>query len=107
MEPLRRVTGPTVAVLRVLLAAAEPVWGLAVVKQAGLRPGTVYPILERLERQGWLRSGWELDPERSGPRRRLYAMTDDGVAEARRVCAAADAGAVRGASRTDPGVARA
>ena len=75
--PLRR-TPATVAVLRVLLAESDPVWGLRVSKLAERPTGSVYPILERLEAAGHLTSTWELDGNRTGPRRRLYALTPAG-----------------------------
>ncbi len=35
--------------------------GLQIVKDTGKKPGTVYPILERLEAAGWVQGGeWEL-----------------------------------------------
>lgn len=91
MEPLRRVTESTVDVLRLLLDSSEPTWGLRLIKASERPAGTVYPILERLERQGWITSEWESDSERAGPRRRLYSLTVEGAAAARTVCATYDA----------------
>ena len=51
--------------------------GPALSKQAGIRAGTVYPVLARLERSGWLQSRWEADPG-GGERRRLYRLTGVG-----------------------------
>lgn len=82
MDPIRRVTVPTLDVLRALLAADGPTWGLLVIKATGRQAGTVYPILERLERQGWIRSSWDDDADRPGPRRRLYEFTADGASAA-------------------------
>lgn len=83
MEPLSRVTAATVDVLASLLdAAGTATWGLRVIKQSSRPPGTVYPILDRLERAGWVESTWEDDDARSGPRRRLYELTTDGAAAA-------------------------
>lgn len=86
MIPLRRVTGATVDVLEALLASDEPVWGLRVIKQTDRLPGTVYPILERLESQGWVTSTWEQDSSRSGPRRRFHALTPEGRRAAVETC---------------------
>lgn len=83
MEPIQRVTAPTLDVLEALLSTDGAVWGLLVIKATGRQAGTVYPILERLERQGWIRSSWDDDAERPGPRRRLYEFTADGVGAAR------------------------
>ena len=82
MSGLERITSPTAAVLRVLLAATEPTWGLQVIKATGTVAGTVYPILERLEAAGVLTSQWEDDPSRPGPRRRFYTLTDEGSGRA-------------------------
>ncbi|WP_341952485.1 PadR family transcriptional regulator [Salinibacterium sp. TMP30] len=82
MEPLSRVTAATLDVLGALTAAPQPLWGLRVVKSTRRPAGSVYPILERLERLGWVTSEWEDDPERTGPRRRLYELTSDGTAAA-------------------------
>ncbi|MGO2533408.1 MULTISPECIES: PadR family transcriptional regulator [Micrococcaceae] len=78
MEPIRRVTAATVDVLSSLLSAKFPIWGLQIVKDTDRRPGSVYPILERLESSGWLVSHWEEEPNRPGPRRRLYCFSDEG-----------------------------
>lgn len=86
MIPLKRVTASTIDVLTVLLDSADPVWGLQVIKKTGRHAGTVYPILERLERQGWIVSSWEDDAVRSGPRRRFYSFTPEGASAARDTC---------------------
>lgn len=38
--------------------------------------GTIYPLLSRLRRAGWLDSKWAESP--TGPPRRYYALTADG-----------------------------
>jgi len=78
MESLGRVTPATALVLGALLSA-ESVWGLQIVKDTGKKPGTVYPILERLEAAGWVQGEWETAEDRKGPRRRYYRL----LAEAR------------------------
>lgn len=88
MEPLSRLTPATLDVLDALLDAPDPVWGLRIVKRTGRPAGSVYPILERLERAGWVESEWEDDPDRSGPRRRLYRLGADGTEAARAALAA-------------------
>jgi PadR family transcriptional regulator, regulatory protein PadR len=82
MEPLSRVTAATVDVLRVLVEANDPCWGLQVIKSSDRPAGSVYPILERLESLGWVRSSWETDDSRSGPRRRYYELTEGGAESA-------------------------
>ncbi|MEO3814128.1 helix-turn-helix transcriptional regulator [Sphaerisporangium sp. B11E5] len=60
-------------------------YGLEICAAAGLQPGTIHPILARLEGIGWLESRWEdLDPhEAKRPRRRYYQLTPDGLEQAR------------------------
>jgi DNA-binding PadR family transcriptional regulator len=55
-------------------------WGMKLSEELDLRSGTVYPLLARLERAGWLESVWEnIDPSEEGrPRRRLYRLTGQG-----------------------------
>ena len=87
MEPLSRITPATVDVLDALLQGGGAVWGLRVIKSTGRPAGTVYPILDRLERAGWATSEWEADDERPGPRRRLYALSAEGAVAAAEVVA--------------------
>jgi DNA-binding PadR family transcriptional regulator len=78
MENLARVTPATALVLEALLSA-DSVWGLQIVKHVGKKPGTVYPILDRLEVAGWIQGEWDSTQDRKGPRRRYYRL----LAEAR------------------------
>jgi PadR family transcriptional regulator, regulatory protein PadR len=57
-----------------------PSYGLELSKSAGLKTGTIYPALARMERFGWVESLWETErPEDLGrPRRRLYRLTGAG-----------------------------
>jgi len=67
-------------VVRCLAEAEAEVWGLLIAARSGRPTGTVYPLLERLEREGFVRSRWEADGARSGARRRLYTLTVQGAA---------------------------
>jgi PadR family transcriptional regulator, regulatory protein PadR len=78
MENLGRITPATALVLEALLSV-ERVWGLQIVKDVGKKPGTIYPILDRLEAAGWIQGEWDTTETRKGPRRRYYRL----VAEAR------------------------
>jgi DNA-binding IclR family transcriptional regulator len=82
MEPLTRITAATVDVLDALLEHPDGCWGLLAIKRSGRPAGTVYPVLDRLERAGWVVSNWEDDAERPGPRRRYYRLTIAGAARA-------------------------
>jgi len=50
-----------------------------------LKSGTLYPILFRLERAGWLESFWESETPRElgRPRRRFYRLTGVGAKNAK------------------------
>jgi PadR family transcriptional regulator PadR len=81
-----RLSHQTLRVLRVFLENPnDSVAGSDMCKQTGMLSGTVYPILIRLERAGWLDSNWEqLDPTEAGrPRKRLYHLTGIGYNKAR------------------------
>jgi len=94
MEPLSRITPATIDVLSCLLDASGATWGLEIIKSSTRPAGTVYPLLERLERLGWVDSRWDDTDNRPGPRRRLYLLTADGAVAARE--------AVAGYRRRDP-----
>ena len=75
------MTIPTQLVLEVLLADPQrELYGLEIGEAAGLRSGTVHPILARLEGYGWLASRWEgIDASAEGrPPRRYYTLTAAG-----------------------------
>ncbi|MEU7909048.1 PadR family transcriptional regulator [Actinoplanes sp. NPDC049118] len=86
-----RMTTSVLKVVAALLAdpAAER-YGLRLMQDTGLPSGTLYPILVRLERAGWVESRWEeADPAAEGrPNRRYYRLTADGVTQARHEVAA-------------------
>jgi DNA-binding PadR family transcriptional regulator len=90
--PEPRMTIPTQRVLEALLEDPQrELYGLEIGEAAGLRSGTVHPILARLEGYGWLASRWEdIDTGAEGrPARRYYALTADGVQAARAALARA------------------
>lgn len=67
--------------LLLLLLDAEVSYGYGLRRalddhQVSADPGAMYRVLRRLEREGWVRSGWARST--SGPRRRVYRLTDDG-----------------------------
>lgn len=91
MASIQRVTAPTVTILRALLASPEPIWGLQLVKATGLKTGSVYPILGRLEDAGLIEGRWEEDESRGGARRRVYMPTEAGATQGAEMIAAFDA----------------
>ncbi|MEU6778629.1 PadR family transcriptional regulator [Nonomuraea angiospora] len=83
---MTRTTQEVLAMLQDAASRSEAIYGLEICKTTGLGPGTVYPILTRLERIGWVRAYWAEEDAR-GPRRRMYEMTSEGLtglADARR-----------------------
>jgi PadR family transcriptional regulator PadR len=85
-----RITGPLLKVLREM--AADPgreIYGLELSRATGLKSGTLYPLLDRLESVGWVRSRWEDAglKDRTAPRRRFYLLTATGLHEARFILA--------------------
>jgi DNA-binding PadR family transcriptional regulator len=59
--------------------------GAEISKRTGLKSGTLYPILIRLENAKWLESEWEQgEPKILGrPRRRFYSITALGARSTR------------------------
>jgi PadR family transcriptional regulator PadR len=81
-----RVTHQTKLILQVMLdAPTEEIYGFAVAQASGVAGGVVYPILRRLEDEGWVTSYWEdIDEAGAGRRRRrYYRLTGDGRRAAR------------------------
>jgi DNA-binding PadR family transcriptional regulator len=84
----RQVTGPLLKVLQALLESpSDEKYGLEIFRATKVKPGTLYPLLERLEDGGMLESRWEAQDESTsgGPRRRFYRLTATGVHEARQI----------------------
>lgn len=87
MKRAPRMTLQTQLVLRAMLAEpASEYYGRQLCAETGLPGGTIYPIMARLERLGWVVSSWE-DPVRhiteGRPPRRYYRLTDEGAEQAR------------------------
>jgi PadR family transcriptional regulator PadR len=94
-----RMTTPRLLVLQALLGSPEQErYGLELAHEAGLEPGTIYPILVAFENEGWLTSRDEqiVIHAEGRPRRRYYVLTATGVTAAQE--ATARRRAPRGAS---------
>ncbi|MFF0458500.1 PadR family transcriptional regulator [Nocardia africana] len=75
-----RITGPLVMVLDKLLdSPRDAFYGYDLSKSTGIKSGTLYPLLVRLEEAGWLESGWEQTEVEGRPRRRFYKLTVEGL----------------------------
>lgn len=82
-SPRVRLTTTTVKVLDMLISADPdaPPWGYRICEETGLGSGTVYPILERLEKANWIAGRWETGQPDDRPSRRFYAVTEMGGRE--------------------------
>ena len=89
-----QLTAQTQRVLLAMLKSpTEEQYGLELAKAAGLKSGTLYPILSRLEGAGWIVGSWErIDRHAEGRRpRRYYRLTASGVSVAEEVKASFEA----------------
>jgi PadR family transcriptional regulator, regulatory protein PadR len=76
-----RLTYPTTLVFQALLQGHHH--GFDIMDATGLPSGTVYPILRRLDAEGYVRSRWEkegLARKEQRPPRRYYELTANGRA---------------------------
>jgi DNA-binding PadR family transcriptional regulator len=73
----------SVSSLAVLSAVSRSIrYGFDIMDATGLPSGTVYPVLGRLERDGYVRSRWEsqtLAQREKRPPRRYYELTASGA----------------------------
>jgi PadR family transcriptional regulator, regulatory protein PadR len=82
---MMQVSLQTLQLLQVFMEdPSRPRYGLELAKRTGLKSGTVYPALGRLEQEGWLTSEVEdVDPKLAKrPARRIYTLTNAGMAGA-------------------------
>jgi PadR family transcriptional regulator, regulatory protein PadR len=78
----QRVLSPPAAVVlrRFVDAPEDELHGFRIIKETGIPPGTLYPVLRLLgERRGYLRWRWEdIDPRvEKRPPRRFYRLDGD------------------------------
>jgi PadR family transcriptional regulator, regulatory protein PadR len=81
-----RLSAPGLRVLRLFLQQPlEGKSGAEISRLASVGSGTLYPLLARWEKAGWVTSEWEnVDPSEVGrPRRRFYRLTAVGQTKAR------------------------
>ena len=92
----------TLSVLAALCAEPRE-WrhGYGIAKDTGLKSGSLYPILIRLADRGLVEARWEEEQPAGRPRRHLYRLTPDGLAQTRAALADAPTPA-RARGRTSP-----
>ena len=97
------MTAGVAKVVRVFLDdPSTPVYGFDLMRRTRFPSGTIYPILARLERAGWITGQLEAHEEASRdghPPRRLYRLTAEGATAARVALAELTAQLQPGASR--------
>ncbi|MCU0927238.1 MAG: PadR family transcriptional regulator [Hydrogenophaga sp.] len=74
----RALSPQALAVIAVLADANEWRHGYDLMAQAGVKSGTLYPLLMRLEAQGMLQARWVDSPEPGRPPRHVYKLTPAG-----------------------------
>lgn len=80
-----RMTYPTAMVLQALAGGHR--YGFEIAEAAGLRPGSVYQILRRLEEAGLVTGEWEeaeIAHDEGRPARRYYRLTPEADPELER-----------------------
>src|SRR6202035_1125068 len=104
-----RLTLQVQLVLQALLRdPAREIYGLELSEETGLQPGTAYPILLRLEHEGWVTSRWEdIEPRAARsrpapPSRRRAALRERRCAVSPREAAPHDARSRRHDARHGP-----
>lgn len=76
------ITSQACSILDVFLEDPQtPRYGLELMKLTGLSSGTVYPVIYRFERAGWLTATQEpIDTQKAGRRRRrAFQITPEGI----------------------------
>ena len=79
---MRYTTYPTTLVLHAIAEGAR--YGFDIADRTGLKTGTVYPALRRLDSLGFVKSSWESEKiarREQRPARRYYEITRAGAAE--------------------------
>lgn len=78
------------AVLLALVATPQE-WrhGYTLSKETGLKSGTLYPLLLRLQAQGMLDAEWREASQLGRPPRHAYRLTEEGVSIAKVIALAA------------------
>lgn len=84
MRRTRTLSRQAQTVLVALLGAGER-WshGYELVREAGIKSGTLYPLLIRLKEQGYLDAEWQQPVEPGRPPRHAYRLTAAGAQLAR------------------------
>ena len=75
----RSLSAPARNVLAIMAGAGARWWhGYELCQQAGIKSGTLYPLLIRLEAQHYLEAEWQQPAEAGRPPRHAYRLTAAG-----------------------------
>jgi PadR family transcriptional regulator, regulatory protein PadR len=83
MTRYRAPSASTKLTLFALQDVRKGLHGYEITRLTGVAPGTLYPMLIRLEEQGLLSADWEESPEPGRPPRHIYRLTSLGRARVR------------------------
>ena len=78
MRKQRAPSKATKQALIALLSAPQSLHGYEIMQVTGIKPGTLYPMLARLEDQGVLTSQWQETSIEGRPPRHMYSLTETG-----------------------------
>lgn len=80
-----RSLSPPARTILAVMAEAGGRWlhGYDLCRQSGVKSGTLYPLLIRLEEQGYLEAEWQAPAEPGRPPRHAYRLTAAGRSLAR------------------------
>ncbi len=78
MSRSRALSPQALAVVAVLADTSGWRHGYDLMAQAGVKSGTLYPLLMRLEAQGLLQARWVDSPQAGRPPRHVYQLTPAG-----------------------------
>ena len=85
-----RSPSPRARAVLAFLSEAGGEWrhGYDLVRATGVKSGTVYPLLIRLEAEGYLEAQWQAPAAPGRPPRHAYRLTAEGARFARKILAA-------------------
>ncbi len=98
-SPSRRFSAQTIDVLQALADRGDGwLYGLEIAAVTGLKSGSLYPILVRLDERGLLEGRWTPSDKPGRPPRHAYRITGAGRSALREAHAAAPALTLKGSA---------
>jgi PadR family transcriptional regulator, regulatory protein PadR len=78
MNRSRSLSPQALVIVDILASHQDWCHGYSIMTEAGVKSGTLYPVLMRLENQGLLEARWEESELRGRPPRHVYRLTQAG-----------------------------